>query len=146
MHMCLMSTYPKSLCLPTLLQKGPISGSSWNGAFVHAVVHALSTLFQRRPVFSASVANQDPELESIWTLLDSAACGPAGLRAFRFIFVHAVSTLCPRYFWHNVLDLFGELDPRPYKRISGIVLLPSGRHTCRTRLYKRELGVEYVTW
>ena len=111
MHMCLMSTYPKSLCLPTLLQKGPISGSSWNGAFVHAVVHALSTLFQRRPVFSASVANQDPELESIWTLLDTAACGPAGLRAFRFIFVHALSTLCPRYFWHDVLDLFGELDP-----------------------------------
>ena len=87
-------------------------------------VHALSTLFQRRPVFSASVANQDPELESIWTLLDSATCGPAGLRAFRFIFVHAMSTLCPRYFWHNVLDLFGELDPRAHKRISGIVLLP----------------------
>ena len=83
--------------------------------FVHAIVHALSTLFQRRPVFSASVANQDPELESIWTLLDSAACGPAGLRAFRFIFVHALSTLCPRYFWHNVLDLIGELDPRAHR-------------------------------
>ena len=36
--------------------------------FYHAQIHAKTTQFQRQPVFSASMAKQDPELDSI--------CGP----------------------------------------------------------------------
>ena len=51
------------------------------------------------------------KLDLLRDCLRPPPCGTAGPRAFRFIFVHALSTRCPRNFWHSVLDSWGRWIP-----------------------------------
>ena len=72
----------------------------------------------------------------MWDCLRPPPCGPAGPRAFQFIFVHALSTRCPRNFWHNVLDSWGRWVLGPIDReFSPIPSLPPPRQL-RTRRAK----------